>query len=66
MDDKTGSGKPRNSQAYNWLGLKTGILKPEFFPWEFPGSPVVRILGFHCGAPGSIPGWGTQIPQAEQ
>ena len=32
--------------------------------WEFPGSLVVRILGFHCLGPSSTPGWGTEIPQA--
>ena len=32
---------------------------------EFPGSPVVRTLGFHCCGLGSIPGWGTEILQAE-
>ena len=31
---------------------------------EFPGGLVVRILGFHCHGPGSIPGQGTEIPQA--
>ena len=30
---------------------------------EFPGSPVVRSWCFHCRGPGSIPGWGTKIPQ---
>ena len=30
---------------------------------EFSGSLVVRIWGFHCGL-GSIPGGGTEIPQA--
>ena len=30
--------------------------------WEFPGGLVVRILGFHCHGPGSIPGQGTEIP----
>ena len=34
--------------------------------WEFPGGLVVRILGFHCCGPGSIPGWETEIPQAVQ
>ena len=34
--------------------------------WEFPGSPVVRTRHFHCWGPGSIPGWGTKIPQAAQ
>ena len=24
---------------------------------DFPGGLVVKILGFHCGGPGSIPGW---------
>ena len=28
--------------------------------WEFPGSPVVRTLCFHCWDPASIPGWGTK------
>ena len=25
---------------------------------------MVRIPGFHCRGPGSIPSWGTEIPQA--
>ena len=29
---------------------------------EFPGGLVVRIQGFHCCIPGSIPGLGTEIP----
>ena len=28
--------------------------------WEFPGSPVVRALHFHCRRHGSIPGQGTK------
>ena len=28
------------------------------------GSPLVRIWSFHCCGLGSIPGWGTKIPQA--
>ena len=32
---------------------------------EFPGSLVVRILGFHCHIPGSSPAEGIKIPQAE-
>ena len=31
---------------------------------EFPGGLVVRILGFHCHGSGSVPGQGTEIPQA--
>ena len=31
---------------------------------EFPGGLVVRILGFHCHGAGSIPGQGTENPQA--
>ena len=27
------------------------------------GGLLVRILGFHCGGLGSIPGWGTEISQ---
>ena len=30
----------------------------------FPSSPVVRTRRFHCHGPGSIPGQGTEIPQA--
>ena len=30
---------------------------------EFPRSPAVQTLNFHCQGPGSIPGWGTKIPQ---
>ena len=32
--------------------------------WEFPGGPVVRIPGCCCYGLGSIPGWGTETPQA--
>ena len=28
--------------------------------WEFPGSPVVRTLPFHCQGHSSIPCWGTK------
>ena len=31
---------------------------------EFPGGLLVRIWCFHCCGLGSIPGWGTEIPQA--
>ena len=33
---------------------------------EFPDTLVVRIPGFHCHGLGSIPGWGTGIPQASR
>ena len=32
--------------------------------WEFHGGPGVRTWHFHCCGQGSIPGWGTKIPQA--
>ena len=31
--------------------------------WEFPGGPVVKTQYCHYQGPGSIPGWGTKIPQ---
>ena len=31
---------------------------------EFPGGPVVRTQRFYCQSPDSIPGQGTNIPQA--
>ena len=31
---------------------------------ELPSGLVVRIGGFHCWGPGSVPGWGTGILQA--
>ena len=30
---------------------------------EFSGGLEVRILGFHCHGLGSIPGWGSEVPQ---
>ena len=33
---------------------------------DFPGSPLVKILGFHCRAKGSITGQGTPISCAAQ
>ena len=32
--------------------------------WEFPGGPVFRTPCFHWRGPSSIPGQGTNIPQA--
>ena len=31
--------------------------------YALPGGPVVRTWHFHCSGTGSIPGWGTKIPQ---
>lgn len=31
---------------------------------EFPGSPVVRVLAVTARGPGSVLGWGSEIPQA--
>lgn len=31
---------------------------------DFPGSPVVKILCFHCRGVSSIPSWGTKIAHA--
>ena len=31
---------------------------------ESPGGLVVRVLGFHCRGPGSIPGLGSEMLQA--
>ena len=33
---------------------------------DFPEGPVVEALHCQCGGMGSIPGWGTNIPQAEE
>ena len=38
--------------------LKNGLY------WDFPGSPVVKILPFHCRGIGFISGWGTKILNA--
>ena len=32
---------------------------------EFPGGPALGLGAFTAMGPGSIPGWGTKIPQAE-
>ena len=32
----------------------------------FPGDPVVKTPSFHCRGCSLIPGWGTEIPGAEQ
>ena len=40
-----------------WLQMKLKSSR------EFPYGPVVRTLCFHCRRQGSIPDWGTKIPQ---
>ena len=34
--------------------------------WGFPGGPGVKNLPWNAGDLGSIPGWGTRIPHAEE
>ena len=50
------------SWRQNLLNLKKEEKKNEK-KWEFPGSPVVRTLCFHCQGPSSIPDQGTMIQQ---
>ena len=59
------SNLPFGSQGRSWR-LESIPYKQELGDGEFPGGPVVRIPGFHCQGPGSIPGRGTEIPQAMQ
>ena len=44
------------------------FLKTNSVKWftESPGDLAVRIPGFHCYRPGSVPGGETEIPQAAQ
>ena len=50
-------------ELYMWLS-EFKLIKNELHYREFPGSLVVRTLCCHCHGLGSIPGWGTKIPQA--
>ena len=54
----------------HWTSPKTALEEkipiPQKINRELPGSLMVRILGFHCGGLGSIPGQGTEIPQATE
>ena len=54
-------GKQKTSNIFAKL-----IVDKEFLPREFPGGLMVRILGFHCRDPGSVPGLGTEILQTAQ
>ena len=45
----------------NIIPLKQEILHCNNNMWDFPGGLVIRILGFHCLGPGSVPGQGTEI-----
>ena len=54
------TGKPNPHSVY----VKRQLLSISFVLCEFPGGLVVRIPGFPCHDPGSIPGQGTEIPQA--
>ena len=39
------------------------VFKSKYFG-DFAGSPVVKILWFHCMSMGSVPGLGTEILHA--
>ena len=47
-----------------FLMVKVKSIHMKLLEREFPGGPVVRTWRFYCGDPGSIPGWGTKMPQA--
>ena len=53
-----------------WCGKTSGLspysclINKTLWPWEFPGGLVVKILGFHCHGPGTMPGQETEILQA--
>ena len=49
----------------NWKSGESSC-REQITTLEFPGGLQVRILGFHCHSPGSIPGQGTEIPQTKQ
>ena len=54
--------------AYHWPCINRCLdaLMKKAMVREFPGGIVVRTQPFHCCGPGSIPGQGTEIPQAMQ
>ena len=62
---KLGISEMKNNKNVKYLGKYSILLLRSFkHAWEFPGSPVVRILGFHhCGL-SSVLDWGTVISQA--
>lgn len=48
------------------FGLGFCHLQSKSYNWEFPGSPVIKTLHFHCRGPGTIPGRGTKISKASR
>ena len=52
----------QNFLLFSHVKCNSVFLKLETYPREFPGGIVVRIPGFHCHGPGSVPGWGTGDP----
>ena len=60
-------GLPYKIPQTGWLkGQKifSQLWRTEVQDQKVPGSRVVRILGFHSHGPVSVPGQGTEIPQA--
>ena len=59
---------PLQGPPMGFLHLRDQVkrLHEEAPVWGFYSDPVVRIRYFHCHAPGSIPGQGTEIPQLMQ
>ena len=46
--------------------LSIGISRQEYWSGDFPSGPVVKNPPCNAGDMGSIPGWGTKIPQATE
>ena len=50
------SNKASNVESWGGVAILNRVGR------EFPGGLVVRIPGFHCRGPGSVPGQGTESP----
>ena len=63
-DGKVIAHKGMNTGNYIYIHIYKYKNKNKINFREFPGGPMVRALCFHCQGLGSIPVWGTKIPQA--
>ena len=53
------------SSLKSFIAMEFALLKcKEQVSRGFPSSPLVKPLHFQCRGPGSVPGWGAEIPQS--
>ena len=67
MDESWNNFEEHHRKSPHWLEQTVSRnMNVQDSDWDSPDSPVVKNPPCNAGALGSVPGWGTKIPQAAE